>query len=374
MEEAPAPMTPKPEPEEDLQDVKEYSINHLDKNYLIKIGKLNKSEKLVFIVQQNDSLKNYIYQSEFALEDLKLLNKLFRIFDSIDEAYKDISGIKIIEEESNNININLNLTSLSSKTKDICIKIKKNYLNNEKTNEIIFEELYKINSELKEEKLKNENLKKIIDELKIQVKELLDWKNDQLKNKEMALDKDNNIKMAIDSKIIKTKEEIELLSKRLTPKNFNKDGKVSFKLLYRASRDGDSPKDYHYKCDGKKNTLCVIQTPKGCKFGGYTEITINSTIGNFIDPNAFVFSLNNNKIYENLRKGKIAGDHSKDWGPIFRGDAFAVWNKNFLSYDKHTLGTKSQSHFGVMNEDYEINNGEKYFGIEELEVFQIIIE
>ena len=27
-----------------------------------------------------------------------------------------------------------------------------------------------------------------------------------------------------------------------------------------------------------------------------------------------------------------------------------------------------------MNEDYEINNGEKYFGIEELEVFQIIIE
>ena len=374
MEEAPAPMTPKPEPKEDLQDVKEYSINHLDKNYLIKIGKLNKSEKLVFIVQQNDSLKNYIYQSEFALEDLKLLNKLFRIFDSIDEAYKDISGIKIIEEESNNININLNLTSLSSKTEDICIKIKKNYLNNEKTNEIIFEELYKINSELKEEKLKNENLKKIIDELKIQVKELLDWKNDQLKNKEMALDKDNNIKMAIDSKIIKTKEEIELLSKRLTPKNFNKDGKVSFKLLYRASRDGDTPKDYHYKCDGKKNTLCVIQTPKGCKFGGYTEITINSTIGNFIDPNAFVFSLNKNKIYENLQKGKHAGDHNKDWGPIFRSDAFAVWNKNFLSYDKHTLGIKSQSHFGVMNEDYEINNGEKYFSIEELEVFQIIIE
>ena len=330
MEEAPAPMTPKPEPKEELQDVQEYNINHLDKNYLIKIGKLNKSEKLVFIVQQNDSLKNYIYQSEFALEDLKLLNKLFRIFDSIDEAYKDISGIKIIEEESNNININLNLTSLSSKTEDICIKIKKNYLNNEKTNEIIFEELYKINSELKEEKLKNENLKKIIDELKIQVKELLDWKNDQLKNKEMALDKDNNIKMAIDSKIIKTKEEIELLSKRLTPKNFNKDGKVSFKLLYRASRDGDTPKDYHYKCDGKKNTLCVIQTPKGCKFGGYTEITINSTIGNFIDPNAFVFSLNKKKIYENLQKGKHAGDHNKDWGPIFRGDAFAVWNKNFF--------------------------------------------
>ena len=44
-------------------------------------------------------------------------------------------------------------------------KSKKNYLNNEKTNEIIFKELNEIKNQLKEEKLKNENLKKTIDEL-----------------------------------------------------------------------------------------------------------------------------------------------------------------------------------------------------------------
>ena len=90
-----------------------------------------------------------------------------------------------------------------------------------------------------------------------------------------------------------------------------------------------------------------------------------------IDPCSFVFSLDKLKIYENLQKEKNAVDHCKDWGPIFRNDMFAVWNHNFLSYDKHTVGTKLESHFGVMDDDYEINNGEKYFSISELEVFQI---
>ena len=80
------------------------------------------------------------------------------------------------------------------------------------------------------------------------------------------------------------------------------------------------------------------------------------------------------KIYENMKKENNAVCHSKNWGPIFRGDAFAVWDENFFSYDKHRTGTKSESNFGIMNEDYEINNGDEYFSIKELEVFQIIIE
>ena len=92
------------------------------------------------------------------------------------------------------------------------------------------------------------------------------------------------------------------------------------------------------------------------------------------DPNSFVFSLNKMKIYENLKKDKNAVCHSKNWGPIFRSDAFAVWGKNFFSFNKHRVQDKSHSNFGIMNEDYEINNGEEYFAIKELEVFQILIE
>ena len=92
-----------------------------------------------------------------------------------------------------------------------------------------------------------------------------------------------------------------------------------------------------------------------------------------IDPNSFVFSINKMKIYENMKKLKYAVCHSPNWGPIFRSDAFAVWNQNFFSYKEHRVGTKAESNFGNMDKDYEINNGEQYFSIKELEVFQIII-
>jgi len=175
----------------------------------------------------------------------------------------------------------------------------------------------------------------------------------------------------IDSKIINKKEEIELLAKRLTSKGQNKN--VIFNLLYRASRDGDDPKIYHNKCGGKAKTICLIQTIKGCIFGGYTEVMINSKSSDYKDPNSFVFSINKLKIYENMKKDKNAVCHSSGWGPIFRNDAFAVWNESFFSYNKHRVGTKTESNFGNMDIDYEINNGEQYFSIKELEVFQIII-
>ena len=57
----------------------------------------------------------------------------------------------------------------------------------------------------------------------------------------------------------------------------------------------------------------MIQTTKGCKFGGYSEVIIDCKLGNFKDKNAFVFSLNKNKIYEILNPEKDAGDHCKGW-------------------------------------------------------------
>ena len=154
------------------------------------------------------------------------------------------------------------------------------------------------------------------------------------------------------------------------PQNKN----ITFNLLYRASRDGDAPNTYHNKCDGKANTICLIETLKGFKFGGYTEVMIDSKGGDHKDPNSFVFSFNKMKIYENLRKEKNAVCHSRDWGPIFRCDAFAVWDQKFFSYSRHRVGTKGESNFGNMDIDYEINGGDQYFSIKELEVFQIIVE
>ena len=46
---------------------------------------------------------------------------------------------------------------------------------------------------------------------------------------------------------------------------------IIYKLLYRATRDGNSASSFHQKCDNICGTLVVIKTTKGFRFGGYTE-------------------------------------------------------------------------------------------------------
>ena len=48
--------------------------------------------------------------------------------------------------------------------------------------------------------------------------------------------------------------------------------KFTAELLFRKSRDGSKIDDFHNKCDSKGNTIIFIETTKGYKFGGYTEL------------------------------------------------------------------------------------------------------
>ena len=42
------------------------------------------------------------------------------------------------------------------------------------------------------------------------------------------------------------------------------------RLLYRASRDGDSTQ-FHSKCDGKENTVTFVLSKNGRRFGGFSN-------------------------------------------------------------------------------------------------------
>ena len=210
-------------------------------------------------------------------------------------------------------------------------------------------------------------------QLKETVNNLLEWKESfDKKDEQMAYEKIN-----FNSKIFVKNEEISLISKRFMKKRVPKPKKLTFNLLYRASRDGDSPIEYHKKCDGKANTICAIKTKKGCKFGGYTETEISRNFQELLDPNSFIFSLNKMKIYENKDKNKRVICHSGTWGPIFI-DGFSIVDKNFFSSneikkDNIKLIEKS-SFFNLSDEEFEINNGEKNFTIEDIEVFQLLFD
>ena len=71
----------------------------------------------------------------------------------------------------------------------------------------------------------------------------------------------------INSKIFKEKKEIDFLEKRLKrDEPILKNKTIKFKLLYRATEDGNSAESFHKKCDNISGTLAVIKTTKGFRF------------------------------------------------------------------------------------------------------------
>ena len=64
---------------------------------------------------------------------------------------------------------------------------------------------------------------------------------------------------------------------------------INYKLLYRATRDGDDASIFHQKCDNKCQVLAVFKTTKGLIFGGYTEVGYKGNYGDVYDNKAFFF-------------------------------------------------------------------------------------
>lgn len=95
-------------------------------------------------------------------------------------------------------------------------------------------------------------------------------------------------------------EDIIFLEKSILRSDMMKDKKISFKLIYQATRDGDSIKNFYDKCNGIFNVLLILKTDKALIFGGYTDhafVYHSSGESSYNDNNAFVFSIDNKKIY-----------------------------------------------------------------------------
>ncbi len=375
---------PKPNPitesKEEISLKKEYKYTLNEKDYLIQIGKIN-SDKLLIKIRELSSISNVFYENNFTLEKLQKLSKIFRYYDNIDETIENLYDIfeeknYSIKIENNKLfliiklnkgikgdeNINIELFSknfsLQNIVNNLCDEINslKNKINNLQEKNKEFEN--EINFLSKKKKKKDEIIEKIDK-----------WKNDiEKKEKEKK-----NRKNKIDSKIITKKEEIELLSNRIKKTGILKNKKISYKLIFRATRDGTLSTNFHQKCDGIGPTISIIQTNKGYKFGGYAEKPWNKSGGWIIDDeNAFVFSLDHMKIY-NAVKGSYKYYFGESYGPSFysfwpRNDMFATSGNYVLKKDE------ANKYFFGFNSDYELNGGENEFVSIELEVFQIVLE
>ena len=153
----------------------------------------------------------------------------------------------------------------------------------------------------------------------------------------------------------------------------NYENKLQFSIhnLFDSSFDGDSAYDFHSKCDFKYNTISVIETTAGRRFGGYTSECFESPNEYFDkkDNLSFVFSFDKMRIYEVI-KGKYAISCDKNYGPYFRDDHICIVDE-FLSKES---GTCIKGKGFNTTKNYELNSGKKYFTIKRLQVFQIKIK
>ena len=165
--------------------------------------------------------------------------------------------------------------------------------------------------------------------------------------------------------IIEDIKELELLSRRISKNN----SKIILNLLYKATIDSDKAEIFHKKCDFAKNTLVLVKSKNGKRFGGYTTQDWNGNSVEKKDDNAFVFSLDKMAIYD-IIPGEDAIGCYPNYGPVFLGCQIRIYDEFFTkggtTYEKG-LNYNTQ-------EDFELTGGLKKFEVKEIEVYSVDLE
>ena len=147
--------------------------------------------------------------------------------------------------------------------------------------------------------------------------------------------------------------------------------KKSFKtiLLYRKSRDGDDYDTFHKLCDKKGITLVLIKSNEGFIIGGYTPIDWDNSSGWLKDDETFVFSLTSGKVFRKATKSTDSIWCTK-YGPYFAEFGFRERGKKNMSQGYFLYSTTL--YFANFNEIIPNEGRDRYFDVEEVEVYNII--
>lgn len=148
-------------------------------------------------------------------------------------------------------------------------------------------------------------------------------------------------------------------------------------LAYDSIVDGDDSTTFHNKCDGKMQTLTLIETMQGRRFGGYTKLYWDHS-ENFKsdDEGAFIFSID--------KKTKInCSDQTKviycsnNQGPTFgKGPDIFISNK-FLSKESSSCIRGSYGEKDDIDNRYSNKTflaGIEIFNTRRVEVYQVIFK
>ena len=220
--------------------------------------------------------------------------------------------------------------------------------NNEEEIKHLMEELdaYKIKAQ------ENDLLKKKIEEMEYQIQVMQEHQEE------------DDVK-EVKGDIIHDMNELEMITKKINKEN----KRIIINLLYKASADSDSAAVFHNKCDEANNTIVLVETKDGKRFGGYTTKSWKGNCVEKEDPEAFIFSFDKMKTYDNIPGDDAIGCYPK-FGPIFLGCQIKIFDNAFT---RGGTTFEKELNFNT-EEDYELTGGSRTFEVKDVEVYEVIIE
>ena len=360
-----------------------YSSNEMNKNELLNYFPDNPGEIVVpnnnngddrqkmlqlenesnMIKEENENLKaeknNLSSQIEKLKNEIQSLNENNKLNNSLilnGNGNANIGLIKVkqdIERLSKEIidlkNENENKSRLSLKYKEDEASIYKSKMDE------LFKEYYDIRKENNDLKLKMQELINNNNRDKALNQSLLNSKNSIQSSQKGNL-------LIVKGELIENDEELELIVNRI----YMPYGTIKFNLIYKASADSDSSNAFHNKCDSAKSTIVLIKSGNGKRFGGFTSCDWS---GNSIfkkDDSAFIFSLDNMKVYD-IIPGEDAIGCFPNYGPVFLGCQIRINDNAFTNGGSTYLKGVTYN----TEKDYELTGGFKEFAVKEIEVYSL---
>lgn len=169
------------------------------------------------------------------------------------------------------------------------------------------------------------------------------------------------------------KRDIELILSWINPSK-----PLKLKLIYKATRDGDSPLIFHKKVDRIKNTVTIILTDKGFRCGGFVTKEWNS-LGDFnkSDVDSFLFSLERREKYMINTEGSTNYNHP-NFGPTFgRGYDLVVGQNVSSFFSSNQNWSKFPNSYGDNSDNNlkgALTGGYENFLVKEIETYEVIFD
>ena len=370
---------------EEMEKEKENKIKILE-DQLIKIKEKIKNEEINSQIFFNENLKKGLNGKTESILPFKNLNndsmtKNINLFEGKNNEIKsNQEKILLGHTENKNQNDSNYLKKKSGFFKSIHKTLKRHISKDIDNNAEIEEENYlysnsenEIVDDIQFFEKENSKLKLFINEKDLTPND----SNIYLGNKRINANKDINLSFSrkseenssdeiyLDSKIALYFEDYEFIINYLR-NELNLDI-IKVIKIFRASEDGDKAQKFHTLCDNTTNIIILIRTKEKKKFGGFSSKGFNSNNRSIIDNSAFIFTLDKKQTYR-VKENNDSIFCYENYGPSFT-QGFSVPDK-FLSNISYTF--PKDLNF-TTKEDYEINNGNKYFQIEELEVLELLI-